>query len=72
MNINTSITHIDILWKKKEKLDGKIIIKYETELSKLNRKTLIIKDFKEYIKRKVKLTISYISFLKNIYSENLN
>jgi len=41
-----------ILEFKKEKIDGKTIIEYETELSKLNRKTLIIKDFKEYIKKK--------------------
>jgi hypothetical protein len=41
-----------ILEFKKEKIDGKTVIEYETELSKLNRKTLIIKDFKEYIKNK--------------------
>jgi len=41
-----------ILEFKKEKIDGKTIIEYETELSKLNRKTLTIKDFKEYIKKK--------------------
>jgi hypothetical protein len=41
-----------ILEFKKEKVDGKTIIEYETELSKLNRKTLIIKDFKDYIKKK--------------------
>lgn len=37
---------------KKEKIDGKPITEYETELSKLNRKTLNIKLFKEYIKQK--------------------
>ncbi len=41
-----------ILELKKEKIDDKTIIEYETELSKLNKKTLIIKDFKEYIKKK--------------------
>jgi transposase len=41
-----------ILEFKKEKIDGKTVIEYETELSKLNRKTLIITDFKEYIKKK--------------------
>ena len=41
-----------ILEFKKEKIDGKTVIEYETELSKLNRKTLIVKDFKEYIKKK--------------------
>jgi len=44
-----------ILEFKKEKIDGKTIIEYETKLSKLNRKTLIIKDFKEYIKKKSKI-----------------
>ena len=38
-----------ILEFKKEKIDGKTVTEYETELSKLNRKTLIIKDFKKYI-----------------------
>jgi hypothetical protein len=41
-----------ILEFKKEKIDGKTVIEYETELSKLNRKTLIIKDLKEYIQKK--------------------
>ena len=43
-----------ILEFKKEKIDGKTVIEYETELSKLNRKTLTIKDFKDYIQKKVK------------------
>ena len=43
-----------ILEFKKEKIDEKTIIEYETELSNLNRKTLIIKDFKEYIQKKSK------------------
>ena len=34
-----------ILEFKKEKVERKMLIEYETELSKLNRKTLIIKDF---------------------------
>ena len=38
-----------ILEFKKEKVEGKTIIEHETELSKLNRKTLIIKNFKEYL-----------------------
>jgi hypothetical protein len=41
-----------ILKFKKEKIDNHTVIEYETELSKFNRKTLIIKDFKEYIKKK--------------------
>ncbi len=43
-----------ILEFKKEKIDDKTIIEYETELSKLNRKTLIIKDFKDYIEKRNK------------------
>jgi len=37
---------------KKEKIQGKTIIEWETELSKLNRKSLNIPKFKEYIQRK--------------------
>ena len=37
---------------KKEKIHGKTIIEWETELSKLNRKSLIITKFKEYIQKK--------------------
>ena len=51
-----------ILEFKKEKIDGKAIIEYETELSKLNRKTLIIKDFKEYIKKKSEINNKLYKF----------
>ena len=51
-----------ILEFKKEKIDGKTIIEYETELSKLNRKTLIIKDFKEYIKNKSEINNKLYTF----------
>ena len=51
-----------ILEFKKEKIDGKTVIEYETELSKLNRKTLIIKDFKEYIKKKSELNNKLYKF----------
>jgi hypothetical protein len=37
---------------KKEKINGKTIIEWETELSKLNRKSLNIQKFKEYIQKK--------------------
>ena len=37
---------------KKEKTNGKTIIEWETELSKLNRKSLNITKFKEYIQKK--------------------
>jgi hypothetical protein len=51
-----------ILEFKKEKVDGKTIIEYETELSKLNRKTLMIKDFKEYIKKKSEINNKLYKF----------
>ena len=51
-----------ILEFKKEKIDGKTIIEYETDLSKLNRKTLIIKNFKEYIKRKSEINNKLYKF----------
>ena len=51
-----------ILELKKEKIDNKTIIEYETELSKLNRKTLIIKDFKEYIKKKSEINNKLYKF----------
>jgi len=51
-----------ILEFKKEKIDDKTIIEYETELSKLNRKTLIIKDFKEYIKKKSEINNKLYKF----------
>jgi transposase len=41
-----------ILQFKQEKINGKTIIEHETELSKLNRKTLNINAFKEYISAK--------------------
>jgi len=37
---------------KKEKINGKTIIEWETELSKLNRKSLDIQKFKDYIQNK--------------------
>jgi hypothetical protein len=51
-----------ILKFKEEKIEGKTIIAYETELSKLNRKTLIIKDFKEYIKNKSEINSKLYNF----------
>jgi hypothetical protein len=51
-----------ILELKKEIVDGKTVIEYETELSKLNRKTLIIKDFKEYIKKKSEINNKLYKF----------
>jgi len=37
---------------KKENINGKTIIEWETELSKLNRKSLNITKLKEYIQKK--------------------
>jgi hypothetical protein len=51
-----------ILEFKKEKIDEKTVIEYETELSKLNRKTLIIKDFKDYIKKKSEINNKLYKF----------
>jgi hypothetical protein len=41
-----------ILEFKKEKIDGKTIIEYETELSQYNKKSLDINKYKDYIKKK--------------------
>jgi len=51
-----------ILQFKQEKIDGKTIIEHETELSKLNRKTLNINAFKEYISAKSLLNHKVYSF----------
>jgi len=51
-----------ILEFKKEKVDGKTVIEHETELSKLNRKTLNIKEFKEYIKKKSEINDKLYKF----------
>ena len=51
-----------ILQFKEEKIDGKTIIHHETELSKLNRKTLDTDAFKEYIKVKSILNNKVYSF----------
>ena len=61
-----------ILEFKKEKINKKTIIQYETELSTLNRKTLNKTEFKKYIKKKILLIINYMNFIINIYLENLN
>lgn len=51
-----------ILKFKKEKIDGKTIIEYETELSKLNKKTLDIKEFKKYIQKKCEINNKLFKF----------
>ena len=57
-----------ILELKKEKINGKTITDYETELSKLNRKTLIIDEFKEYVKKKSEINnVLYKFYSKYIF-----
>lgn len=53
-----------ILEFKKEKIDGKTVIEWETELSKFNRKTLYIKEFKKYIKKKNEINNKLCEFYK--------
>jgi hypothetical protein len=47
---------------KKEKINGKTIIDWETEISKYNRKTLNITKFKEYIKKKSEINGMLFTF----------
>ena len=47
---------------KKEKIQEKTIIEWETELSKFNRKSLNIPKFKEYIKKKSKINSMLFKF----------
>jgi len=47
---------------KKEKINGKTIIEWETELSKLNRKSLNITKFKEYIQKKSEINGMLFTF----------
>ena len=51
-----------ILELKKEKIDGKTIIEYETEISKFNKKTLDIKEFKKYIQKKCEINYKLFKF----------
>jgi hypothetical protein len=47
---------------KEEKIQGKTIIEWETEISKCNRKTLNIIKFKEYIKKKSEINAMLFTF----------
>jgi hypothetical protein len=47
---------------KQEKINGKTIIEWETELSKFNRKSLNIPKFKEYIKKKSEINGMLFTF----------
>ena len=51
-----------ILEFKKEKIDGKTIIEYETELSQFNKKSLDIEKYKEYIKKKNEINNKLFAF----------
>jgi transposase len=53
-----------ILELKQEKIDEKTIIEYETELSKFNRKTLNIEEFKKYIQKKNEINHKLFEFYK--------
>ena len=47
---------------KEEKIDGKTIVEYETELSLFNRKTLDIEEFKKYVKKKNEINHKLFTF----------
>jgi hypothetical protein len=47
---------------KQEKINGKTIIEWETEMSKFNRKSLNIPKFKEYIKKKSEINSMLFTF----------
>ena len=55
--VSNSKRHRDIILEHKNdnKIDNKTIIELESELSKYNRKTLFVENFKEYIKKKNEL-----------------
>jgi len=53
---------------KQEKINGKTIIEYETELSEYNKKTLNIQKFKQYIKKKNEMnSILFTFYEKELY-----
>lgn len=54
-----------ILEQKQTKINDKTIIELETELSNFNRKTLDIKEFKKYIKKKNELNKTLFEFYEN-------
>ena len=51
-----------ILEYKKEKIRGKTITEYETELSKFNKKTLKMTEFKKYLKKKNEINNKLFTF----------
>ena len=54
-----------ILELKEEKIKNKTIIDYETDLSKYNKKSLYIKEFKKYIKKKIQINNKLYKFYEN-------
>ena len=54
-----------ILDDKKKKIENKTIIEWETEISKFNRKTLNVKEFKKYIKKKNEVNEKIFKFYEN-------
>jgi hypothetical protein len=51
-----------VLEEKEEKIDGKTIIQWETELSKYNRRSLSIREYKKYVKNKNKINEILFTF----------
>lgn len=60
-----------ILELKKEKINNKTIIECETELSKLNKKTLDINEFKKYIQKKCEINNKLFRFYEKFIFRKL-
>ena len=60
----------DIVRTKKIKVYNKTIIEWETELSKYNRKTLKMEDFKQYCKKKNEMNYHLYKFYQKNFIEN--
>ena len=56
---------------KEEKINGKTIIEWETEISKFNRKSLNITKFKEYIKKKSEINGMLFNFYEKMYFQKI-
>jgi len=50
---------------KQEKIEGKTVIEWETELSKFNKKTLNVEEFKKYIQKKDEINNKLFKFYEN-------
>lgn len=50
---------------KEERINGKTIIQYETEISEYNRKSINIKKYKEYLKKKNEINTKLFSFYEH-------